>query len=253
MKTNLNLSRAICRVVVAVWLSWACLIAAEPARTVIIVRHAERAGGNDPSVSITEAGRCRAAVLAGMLSGAKVRTIYTTELARTQQTAAPLALRLSIKPEVVPAKDIDALVAKLRARTEEGAVLVVGHSNTLPAIVERLTGETEPAIGESEYDRMFVLTLIGPNQAGVVVLRYPGCPESSAAATKPDSPEEKIAKRYIEGICSSCHSAGLIRSTQATKQEWLDIVTRMNGLDAGVSQRDVDVLVDYLASTYGRK
>ena len=78
-------------------------------------------------------------------------------------------------------------------------------------------------------------------------------PRSSDAAAKPDSPEEKIAKRYIEGICSSCHDAGLIRSTEATKQQWFDIVTRMNGLDAGVSQRDVDLLVDYLASKYGRK
>jgi cytochrome c5 len=78
-------------------------------------------------------------------------------------------------------------------------------------------------------------------------------PESPAAATKPESPEEKIAKRYIDGICSSCHDAALIRSTEATKQEWLDIVMRMNGLDAGVSQRDVDLLVDYLASKYGRK
>jgi cytochrome c5 len=78
-------------------------------------------------------------------------------------------------------------------------------------------------------------------------------PESSVAAATPESPEEKIAKRYIEGICSSCHDAGLIRSTEATKQEWFDIVTRMNGLDAGVSQRDVDVLVDYLASKYGPK
>lgn len=77
-------------------------------------------------------------------------------------------------------------------------------------------------------------------------------PEDSAAA-KPDTPEEKIAKRYIQGICSSCHDAGLIRSTVATKQGWLDIVTRMNGLDAGVSQRDVELLVDYLASKYGRK
>ena len=78
-------------------------------------------------------------------------------------------------------------------------------------------------------------------------------PESSAAAAKPDTPEEKTAKRYIEGICSSCHDAGLIRATEATKKEWFDIVTRMNGLDAGVSQRDVDLLVDYLANKYGRK
>lgn len=78
-------------------------------------------------------------------------------------------------------------------------------------------------------------------------------PEKSAAAPKPDSPEDKIAKRYIQGICSSCHDAGLIRSTEATRQEWFDIVMRMNGLDAGVSQRDVELLVNYLASKYGRK
>ena len=78
-------------------------------------------------------------------------------------------------------------------------------------------------------------------------------PESSAAAAKPDSPEEKTAERYIKGICSSCHDAGLIRSTQATKQEWSDIVARMNALDAGVSARDAEVLVDYLASKYGPK
>jgi cytochrome c5 len=76
-------------------------------------------------------------------------------------------------------------------------------------------------------------------------------PLSPAAAAKPDTSEEKTAKRYIEGICSSCHDAGLIRSTEATKEEWYDIVMRMNGLDAGVSQRDVDLLVDYLASKYG--
>jgi cytochrome c5 len=78
-------------------------------------------------------------------------------------------------------------------------------------------------------------------------------PESSAAAAKPDTADEKTAERYIKGICSSCHDAGLIRSTEATKKEWFDIVMRMNGLDAGVSQRDVDVLVDYLASKYGPK
>ena len=174
MKTKLNFSRVVCRVVVAGLLPWACVIAAEPIRTVILVRHAERAGGNDPSIGINEAGRCRATVLAGMLSDAKVSSIYTSEIVRTQQTAEPLAQRLSIKPEVVAAKDIDALVAKLR-RAEEGTVLVVGHSNTIPAIVERLSGENEPAIGDGEYDKMFVVTLIGPNHARVVVLRYPGC------------------------------------------------------------------------------
>jgi cytochrome c5 len=78
-------------------------------------------------------------------------------------------------------------------------------------------------------------------------------PESPAAGAKPDSPDAKTAERYIKGICSSCHDAGLVRSTEATKEEWYDIVMRMNALDAGVSSRDVDILVDYLASKYGPK
>lgn len=76
-------------------------------------------------------------------------------------------------------------------------------------------------------------------------------PGRTASAETAETPEEKVARRYIDGICSSCHDAGLIRSTKATRAEWLDIVNRMNGLDAGVSQRDVDLLVDYLAAKYG--
>ena len=78
-------------------------------------------------------------------------------------------------------------------------------------------------------------------------------PDSPASAPKPAGLDEKTAERYIKGICSSCHDAGLIRSTEATKEPWRDIVNRMNGLDAGVSSRDVELLVGYLASKYGPK
>jgi hypothetical protein len=36
-------------------------------------------------------------------------------------------------------------------------------------------GGTVPPIGDSEYDRMFIVTLTGPNQAAVITLRYAGC------------------------------------------------------------------------------
>ncbi len=175
MKMKPNLSHVVCRWLVTGLLPWAFMMAAEPVRTVILVRHAERAGGTDPSVGISEVGRCRAKVLAGMLADAKVQGIYTSEVARTQQTAEPLAQKLGIRPEVVPAKDIDILAAKLRASAAGATLLVVGHSNTVPVIVERLSRETQPPIGETEYDRLFVVTLIGANQVKVVTLRYPGC------------------------------------------------------------------------------
>lgn len=154
--------------------AWSFALAAQPARTVILVRHAERAGGMSADVGISEAGRRRAEALARMLADANVKRIYTSEVARTGQTAEPLASRLHIRPEVVPAKDIEGLVAKLRAGAPDGVVLVVGHSNTLPEIIKLLGGGSVPPIGDSEYDRLFVATLTRPNQATVVTLRYAG-------------------------------------------------------------------------------
>jgi len=154
---------------------WSCMLAAQPAKTVILVRHAERAGGMSADVGISEAGQCRAEVLARMLAEANVKRIYTTEVARTQQTAEPLAAKLHIRPEVVPAKDIEGLVAKLRAGAPDEVVVVVGHSNTLPEIVKLLGGGDVPPIGDNEYDRLLVATLTHPNQATVVTLRYAGC------------------------------------------------------------------------------
>jgi len=159
-----------------VWLAaWSCALAAQPAKTVILVRHAERAGGMSADVGISDTGRCRAQVLARMLADANVTRIYTTEVARTQQTAEPLAAKLHIRPEVVPAKDIEGLVAKLRAGAPDEVALVVGHSNTLPEIVKLLGGGSVPPIADSEYDRLFVVTLTHPNQATAVTLRYAGC------------------------------------------------------------------------------
>src|ERR1039457_7611833 len=168
-------SRRVCRLVVFGLLAAPLVFAADPVRTVILVRHAERAGGTDPEVGISEAGRCRAVILAGMLADAQVGGIYTSDVARTQQTAEPLAQKLGVRPEAIPAKDIDLLVARIRAGAPGRNILVVGHSNTIPEIVKRLSGNAIPPIADGEYDRMFIVTLIGVHKAKVLDIRYPGC------------------------------------------------------------------------------
>ncbi len=135
------------------------------AQMVIVVRHAERADGGaaapgaamtaatDPELSA--AGKARAQALAAMLKDAGVTAIYTTEYRRTKDTAAPLADALKITSEVVSARDQAALITKIRAHTT-GAVLVVGHSNTVPAIIKALGG-ADVTMGDSEYDSLFVV------------------------------------------------------------------------------------------------
>lgn len=125
-----------------------------------VVRHAERAdagmkaeAGADPDLST--AGRSRADALAATLKDARITTIFVTEYKRTQQTAEPLAKSLGLEPTVVPSKDTAGLVQRVKAAA--GNVLVVGHSNTLPAIIKAMTGETV-TVDESEYDSLFVVT-----------------------------------------------------------------------------------------------
>jgi broad specificity phosphatase PhoE len=125
--------------------------------TIFIVRHAEKAqsGGDDPDLS--EAGRARAESLANLLKDAAISAIYTSEVKRTGQTAAPLAKILHREPTIVPAKDVGALVAKLK--DSSGNVLVVGHSNTIPDVIKALGITTPINIADNDYDNLFVVVL----------------------------------------------------------------------------------------------
>jgi broad specificity phosphatase PhoE len=119
---------------IALLLSFLLLVSTAAAQsTIFLVRHAEKAGGDDPD--LTEAGRARAESLATVLKDAGITAIYTSEVKRTQQTAAPLAKALRVEPTIVAIKDRAALVAKLQGSS--GNALVVGHSNTIPEIIRR--------------------------------------------------------------------------------------------------------------------
>jgi broad specificity phosphatase PhoE len=140
-----------------------CLpVAARAQRLVFVVRHAERAdvGASqmqsqaDPPLSA--AGEARAARLAWMLGNSGTKAIYVTEFRRTQDTALPLATKLGVKPQQVPSRDTDALIKTLRNEHAEDIVLVVGHSNTVPAVIKAFGGP-EVTIADNEYDNLFIL------------------------------------------------------------------------------------------------
>ena len=140
------------------------------AATVILVRHADRAGGMTGDVPLNERGKQRAESLSRLLADAGVSEIYVTDVQRTQQTAAPLAARLNLTPIVLPGANVNELVDRLKKLGPEKTVLVVGHSNTVPQIVEGMGGAV-PAISETEFNRMLIVTT-GGGKPGVVTLRY---------------------------------------------------------------------------------
>ena len=125
---------------------------------IFLVRHAERAAisGRVPSdTGLSREGKARAQSLASALKDAKIAAIYTTEFKRTQESAAPVAASSGIRPEVVSAGDLRPLIAKIKGA--HGNVLVVGHSNTLPQIINALGVFDRIAITESDYDNLFLV------------------------------------------------------------------------------------------------
>ncbi len=136
-------------------------------RTVFLVRHAEKSDASaDPNLSV--AGEERASLLAHLLADADVRTVFVTEWKRTQETAAPLARARDLKPIVIPAKEVNLLAEKIG--TSPGAVLVVGHSNTLPAVIKALGVAETLTISETDYDQLFLVT--GDSPVQLTRLRY---------------------------------------------------------------------------------
>ena len=142
------------------------------AATILLIRHAERNPGMSPDVLLNAAGEQRAKDLVDVLKDANIKRIYVTEVRRTQQTAEPLAAQLHLKPEVIAAKDVDVLVSRLRSLGEDETVLVVGHANTAPQVVEKLGGGSVPVLGENEYDRLTVVYTGAGGKARVLTLRY---------------------------------------------------------------------------------
>ena len=142
---------------------------------VFVVRHAERAdavaGGNammaaDPELS--PAGRARADSLAIMLKDVGITAIFTTQYKRTRQTAEPLARALGLTIIELNTKELASLPDKIKA--QGGNALVVGHSNSVPETLKALGMDSAPAIGETEFDNLFIVTR--GEKPSMVRLRY---------------------------------------------------------------------------------
>jgi broad specificity phosphatase PhoE len=146
---------------------------------VVLVRHGEKAteGGSDPSLS--EAGKARAQALADAMAMTTPNAIIVSSLKRTAETAAVVFSKTGVVPTVIAiggATHVADVAAAVRKAT--GVVLVVGHSNTVPAIVTALGGPTLPDICDARYATMFVLTPGVAGKAAQVVLTHYGAADA---------------------------------------------------------------------------
>jgi 2,3-bisphosphoglycerate-dependent phosphoglycerate mutase len=146
---------------------------ARPVTTVIIVRHAEKnIEPNNPDPDLSPAGQVRAQEIARMLGDTEVQAIYATQYKRTEQTVAPLASRLNVPVTSVDARQSAELTQRILSNNRGQTVFIAGHNNTVPEIVNMLSGENYPQIPESEYDNMFIVTIYRFGKAKVLKVKY---------------------------------------------------------------------------------
>ena len=133
------------------------LLLAAPAAgldTIWLVRHAEKAESwptdrdLDALQPLSREGTARAEALAERLKDAGIAAIYTSRTTRTLATGLPLAARnklpLAADDATTKPSEIPPFLAKLREKhAGDRAILLVGHSNTVPHLLVALGATPE--------------------------------------------------------------------------------------------------------------
>ena len=114
---------------------------------VYVMRHLQKGDGDDPPLSAQ--GSANALRLVPFFKTDPPSVIFVSPTRRAQETAAALARALRVTPKLYDPRDPAELLEAVGK--EKGTVLIVGHSNTVPDIIERLGGERPPALSDGDY------------------------------------------------------------------------------------------------------
>jgi broad specificity phosphatase PhoE len=167
--------------------AWPAPAAAQQA--VYLVRHAHRT-----TEALSPEGLAQAATLACLLKDSGITAVYTSDIDRTKKTAAPLTAILAARGVAVRQHEIalgeellhNALSAELqsayakkvidhiRANHPKEIILVVGHDNTVPAVIRALGYKPSVMIRSAEFDHLFQVIPMGDGQppAFLHILHY---------------------------------------------------------------------------------
>jgi len=160
---------------IAIGLAW--FFESQATTTIVFVRHAEKAlePADDPGLS--EAGQRRVAELTRQLVDADVvagiDAVYSTPFRRTQETAQPIADALDLPVNTYDPSDTEEVLDTILRNHKGKIVLVVGHSNTVPVLIANLGASKKvPAIHESEYDNIYIISIPWFGKTKTIRLRF---------------------------------------------------------------------------------
>lgn len=164
MKTMLKISALFCLLLIA-YSGWS----QSKTTTIVIFRHAEKDTSTNVAPSmradplLSEIGMARAERLVAELKDFKPDAIFSTTYNRTKHTVWPLSKKSGVEIQFYNPQNQKAFADQLK--TMEGqTIVVVGHSNTAPRLVNLLTGtEKYPDLADSVYDQYYVVRITNGN------------------------------------------------------------------------------------------
>jgi len=185
-----TLTRSLALALLALWL----LPSAAAQQAIFLVRHAEKIAEEMQAIDtpLSKAGKARARLLADTLKDAGITVIYASRAVRTQDTAAPLARALGLEVKIIDQDRPRPVVERLRTRNSKDVVLIVGHSDTLPDILNELGYAPRVKIRPEEYTNLFLVIPRGDKPPSVLRLRFgENLGDNDARRKTPPSPRSK--------------------------------------------------------------
>ncbi len=139
---------------------------------IIIVRHAEKIDDGTKNPALSEAGTVRAEKLNKMLLEFEIDKLFSSPYLRTTATLQPIAA--SRKLEINSYSPSDKNFAASLLQNEKGKTIVVaGHSNTCPDLVNSLIKKPKyQALDESDYGKIWIVTFKDEKLLDCIVLNY---------------------------------------------------------------------------------
>jgi broad specificity phosphatase PhoE len=130
--------------------------------TFYFIRHAEkdRSDPEDVDPELNQKGLGRAMHWAEILRDVPLDAIYSTDFQRTMMTAAPASVKQDVTVEYYSPGDLN--IEQFKVDNLGKNVLVVGHSNTTPELVNKMIGEDKyPEMDDQDNGSLFIVQLIG--------------------------------------------------------------------------------------------
>ena len=138
----------------------------------IVVRHAEKkTDSEDPHLTL--AGEMRAGRLAHLLKKTKIDEVICTNTIRTVLTGEPTAQMQGSSFVTYEAKNQEVMIKETLGRGQGKTFLMVGHTNTIPLLLNTLTKTTEyQDIPSNEFDNIYIVATRGITQTKVLKYKY---------------------------------------------------------------------------------